>query len=209
MNAELLSAIKNKNKNIRTCEIVFPKNQMEIKQKLSFPVEGEIKTFFKSEKELKIIRRETKELVVLPPHCSLENKKYKLKTLVNSNNIVVNGNKKYIRMFHGTNSKHLNSILEEGLKLVGGGALGNGFYMTPSLTKAEIYNTKQQQLKENQRYSPIVLELFLPITTTVSALDYKIQDSDMFTENNSFWQFICKKLMFLKTIEFNIWMYQN
>lgn len=208
MNPELLFAIKNKNKNSKPCQIIFPKNYTTTKQQISYPIQNETRILFKNENELKQIRKNTKELVVLPPHCNLERKKYKLKNLVNSSNIFNHGNKKYIRMFHGTNSRHLSSILEEGLKLIGGGALGNGFYMTPSLIKAELYNIKQQQLKENKKYSPIILELFLPIKTSVSALDYHIENSNLFTEKNSFWQFICKNEHFLNSIKFNIWMYE-
>ena len=208
MNPELLFAIKNKNKNSKPCRIIFPKNYRKAHHQLYYPLQNETRILFKNENELKKIRKNTKQLVILLPQCNLQRKKYKLKNLINPNNIFNYGNKKYIRMFHGTNSRHLSGILEEGLKLIGGGALGNGFYMTPSLIKAELYNTKQQQLKENKKYSPIILELFLPIKTNVSALDYEIENSDLYTENNSFWQFICKDEHFLNSIKFNIWMYE-
>lgn len=207
---QLLLAIKNKNKNsTSTCQLIFPRNDKKQKQQqIIVPVDNEIKILFKNEIQLKKIRQDTKDLLLLPPQCDLEKKNYKLKNLVNQNNIFNIGNKKYVRMFHGTNSKHLNNIVSEGLKLIGGGALGNGFYMTPSLTKAELYNIKQQQLKQNKKYSPIILELFLPIHTNVSALEYQIQNSDLFTEKNAFWQFICKSNSILHNIKFNIWMYE-
>lgn len=83
-------------------------------------------------------------------------------------------------MFHETNTRHLVDILVNGLQLIGGGALENGFYMTPSLLKAEQYNIKQQQT--DLKISPIILELFLPIKTTVSAFPKIHADIDLYTE---------------------------
>ena len=142
-----------------------------------------------------------------PISCSLQPKKMKLSELMNPNHVCEFENKKYIRMFHGTNSKHLTDILVNGLQLIGGGALGNGFYMTPSLVKAEQYNIKQQQ--KNCKLTPIVLELFLPMTTTVSAFPNIHDDANVYTEQNEFWQFVTKNESFLKkSICFNVFIYQ-
>ncbi len=205
MNPELLLAIKNKTKKSKTCQIIFPKYQPHLKEQILYPSGDENRIFFRNQEHLKTTRAKTKEVAKLPLHCKLETKIYKLKNLVNNNNIFRHGKKKYVRLFHGTNSRHLGSILEKGLKLVGGGALGNGFYMTPSLLKAELYNLKQQQLKQNKTYSPVILELFLPITTTVTATDYNLQ-TDLYTEDDVFWQFVCKSKEFLTNIPFNIWL---
>jgi hypothetical protein len=124
----------------------------------------------------------------------------KLSELLNPNHISEFENKKYIRMFHGTNSKHLTDILVNGLQLIGGGALGNGFYMTPSLVKAEQYNIKQQQ--KNCKLTLIVLELFLPMTTTVAAFPNINENADVYTEHNEFWQLIKKKRFYFMKIMF-------
>ena len=207
MNLQLLSAIKNRPKKSEKCKIKLPQTaSTEIIT--SFPRKKEITIIKKSETKLKQIRNSTKELARIEPvYCSLEEKKYKLKKLVNENNIYKVKTKKYIRMFHGTNTRHLTDILVHGLRLVGGGALGNGFYMTPSLVKAEQYNIKQQQ--KDMNISPIVLELFLPIKTTVSAYPEIHTDVDLYTEKGEFWQFVTKNENFLKkSIRFNIFIYQ-
>jgi hypothetical protein len=207
MNPQLLSAIKNRAKKIEKCKIQLPlATNTEITT--SFPKKKEVTVIKKSEKKLRHIRNSTKELARIEPvYCSLEEKKYKLKKLVNPNNICEYNNKKYIRMFHGTNTRHLTDILVHGLRLVGGGALGNGFYMTPSLVKAEQYNIKQQQ--KDLRISPIILELFLPIKTSVSAFPKIHTDVDLYTEKGEFWQFVTKNENFLKkSIRFNVIIYQ-
>ena len=207
MNLQLLSAIKNRPKKLEKCKIKLPQTtNTEIIT--SFPRKKEVTIIKKSETKLKQIRNSTKELARIEPvYCSLEEKKYKLKKLVNENNIYKVKDKKYIRMFHGTNTRHLTDILVHGLRLVGGGALGNGFYMTPSLVKAEQYNIKQQQ--KGMNISPIVLELFLPIKTTVSAYPEIHADVDLYTEKGEFWQFVTKNENFLKkSIRFNIFIYQ-
>tara|TARA_E500000178_G_C16914853_1_gene704443 strand:+ start:405 stop:1028 length:624 start_codon:yes stop_codon:yes gene_type:complete len=207
MNLQLLSAIKNRPKKSEECKVKLPQTtNTEIIT--SFPRKKEITIIKKSETKLKQIRNSTKELARIEPvYCSLEEKKYKLKKLVNENNIYKVKDKKYIRMFHGTNTRHLTDILVHGLRLVGGGALGNGFYMTPSLVKAEQYNIKQQQ--KDMNISPIVLELFLPIKTTVSAYPEIHTDVDLYTEKGEFWQFVTKNENFLKkSIRFNIFIYQ-
>lgn len=202
MNPQLLLSIK-RIKKVQNCEIMLPHRQS--RDEIYFPKKGEILIFIKSENDLRKLRTVTRKLGKITQHCFLERKKYRAQELINPNNIFHHGSRQYIRMFHGTNLKHIISILQDGLQLVGGGLLGEGFYMTPSLEKSEQYILKQGQKKNN----PIVLELFLPITTTVSAYNYHLPNSNLYTEKDSFWQYICKDEQFLKSIVYNIWMYES
>lgn len=204
----LLSEIKNRPKKEKKCQILKTSESFSPLEIPSFPQKKKINVFKKSENELKQIRNFTKRIAKIEPiSCSLQPKKMKLSELMNPNHVCEFENKKYIRMFHGTNSKHLTDILVNGLQLIGGGALGNGFYMTPSLVKAEQYNIKQQQ--KNCKLTPIVLELFLPMTTTVSAFPNIHDDANVYTEQNEFWQFVTKNESFLKkSICFNVFIYQ-
>lgn len=145
----------------------------------------------------------------LRSHCRLGMDAKLLKELVSPRAIVSTPEKtKYIRMFHGARSQHLYTILKDGLRTLGRGVLGNGFYMTPSLEKALLYTSKAQQLTTGT--NPIVIEMLLPMDTTVCCIDPNNRNAcctnaNLFTEYNDVWQFVCKDESFLKGILYQIW----
>ena len=128
--------------------------------------------------------------------------KYKLIDLVPKQNIMKNG--KDIRMYHGTKVLHWKNIKSHGIKAIGGGALGQGFYFTPSVPVG-IHYCFREKPEQSQDLKPVLAEVIIkdadkltvgeywkdlnqyPIVTTISSYD-----------NQGFWQFVVRSENIIK-----------
>jgi hypothetical protein len=109
-------------------------------------------------------------------------------------------------MFHGTTSRYLSSILKHGLKTVGGGALGKGFYVTPSFEKASLYTAKVQQ--QHSSGYPLFIEVYIPYDTPTGCFDPSREgccpQAMLYTNPDELWQFVIKDQAFLGSLFFRI-----
>jgi len=141
--------------------------------------------------------------------CRLRSKTYFLNELLPRSAFFEKNGRTHARLFHGTKSNHLFSILKQNLRIYGGGTLGKGFYVTPSLEKALIYTSKIQQQKET---FPIILTLEVPDPhlLRVCCIDRLNESSccenaDVYTDYDELWQFIIKDQNILDLIQFEVW----
>jgi hypothetical protein len=68
-----------------------------------------------------------------------KHERYKKRTLLQCAGRHVVGKPRTVMLFHGTTASHMNSMLNNGIRDVGGGALGKGFYMTFNPNEAKAY----------------------------------------------------------------------
>jgi hypothetical protein len=121
-----------------------------------------------------------------------ESGKYKLIDLVPPENILENG--KDIRMYHGTKVLHWDDIKQNGIKPVGGGTLGKGFYFTPSVERATHYLFVKKPAQK-KKLEPVLIELtiknanILTVGNLNSNFPIKTNDKLPF-KTNFYWQFI-------------------
>ena len=162
-------------------------------------------------KEIEWWLKYTKTARRLRPGSRLSNESYPLSSLLSPNALVVKDGIPCARLFHGTRSQNLPKILRDGLRPVGGGALGRGFYMTPILEKALVYTSKSQQTQKTETF-PIVLEIFLPHPETIQVccLDRSSEDScckngDLYTDYDELWQFLAKDQEILRRCMYDLW----
>jgi len=81
-----------------------------------------------------------------------------LLSLLPVGNVEPNG--KDVVVYHGTTLKNYQkSIRSQGIKPVGGGRLGTGFYMTPSFPIAQRY--AREKAAAGEKENPVVLEIFI------------------------------------------------
>lgn len=163
--------------------------------------------------QIKEISKLTKYNTKIKIGCNLKDKIYSLSELLSENkNIFYINGIKYARMFHGTTEQNLNLLLEQGIKPIGGGVLGNGFYMTPSLEKALIYTSK---LEFSSDFKPMIIEIWIknPDSVTCCCLDKKdlcCKDfiPDLITDfDDEIWQFCIKDIHFIKShLYYNFWL---
>jgi len=200
---------KNKNKKKeKSCTLIYPHE----KEKETIP----------SQFVTEIVRadpqrlfEQTKHLVVIPPGCRLK-ECHPIQNLVSRNHRIPNKN--VVRMFHGTTSRYLSGILKHGLKTVGGGALGKGFYVTPSFEKASIYTAKVQQ--QHSSGYPLFIEVYIPYDTPTGCFEPGRQgpfsregpssregccpQAMLYTNPDELWQFVIKDQTFLGSLFFRI-----
>ena len=189
------------------------KNKTKKKEKscaLIYPLEKEKKTIQPQiiteivKADPRRLFEQTKHLVVIPPGCRLK-ECHPIETLVSRNHRIPNEN--VVRMFHGTTSRYLSGILKHGLKTVGGGALGKGFYVTPSFEKASIYTAKVQQQQHSLGY-PLFIEVYIPYDTPTGCFDPSREgcclQAMLYTNPDELWQFVIKDQTFLGSLFFRI-----
>ena len=116
--------------------------------------------------------------------------KYKLIDLVPAKNILKNG--KDVRMYHATKVLHWDNIKENGIKPVGGGTLGKGFYFTPSVDRATHYFFSKKPTQK-KKLDPVLIELIIKDADklTVGSLDSNFPiKTKIIGSIQSYWQFI-------------------
>ena len=116
--------------------------------------------------------------------------KYKLIDLVPPRNRLENV--RDIRMYHGTKHLHWDDIKKNGLKPVGGGTLGKGFYFTPSVKRATNYLFREKR-EQKHDLDPVLLELRIKDADTLKvgnlSSDYPIKTLPIFNDGY-YWQFV-------------------
>lgn len=115
--------------------------------------------------------------------------RYRLIDLVPPENILPNG--KDIRMYHGTKLLHWENIKKCGIKPVGGGTLGAGFYFTPSVRRATHY-LFVNKAAQKKKLGPVLVELTIKDADKLKvgnlASNFPIKTIKM----DHYWQFIAK-----------------
>lgn len=164
----------------------------------------------KDREEIEKWIQKTKTVRKFVPGCRMGDKYYTLSELLPAGALVEKDGKTWVRLFHGTRSQNLNKLLRNGLKPVGGGTLGRGFYMTPVLEKAMIYTSKTQQLQMIHTF-PIIIEILLPASTKVCCIDRARSETccsvvPIFTDFDELWQFVCKDEHLLQSCSFEVWL---
>jgi hypothetical protein len=112
--------------------------------------------------------------------------------LVPSENILKNG--KDIRMYHGTKALHWNDIKKNGIKPIGDGTLGKGFYFTPNVEKATVYLLRQKHTQKRD-VDPVLIELVIKDADKliVGSLESKCPiKTKMLAGYGDYWQFIVR-----------------
>ena len=121
-----------------------------------------------------------------------ESEKYNLIDLVPPENRMKNG--RDIRMYHGTKLLHWKDIKEQGIKPIGGGTLGTGFYFTPSVSRATDYLFRDKK-QQKQLLTPVLIELLIKGADKLTVGDLKskcpIKTNPRLPDGNFYyWQFI-------------------
>ena len=110
-------------------------------------------------------------------------------------------NGKDIRMFHGTKVLHWQSIKKDGIKAIGKGVLGEGFYFTPSVPIGMFYCFRSHGTHTKDRLQPVLVELIIKDADKLIVGDfskdrhkYPIQttSSKFSVWEEGFWQFIVR-----------------
>ena len=112
--------------------------------------------------------------------------------LVPPENILKNG--KDIRMYHGTKALHWNDIKKNGIKPIGNGTLGKGFYFTPNVERATVYLLRQKP-KQKRDVGPVLIELVIKDANKlmVGSLESKCPiKTKMLAGYGDYWQFIVR-----------------
>ena len=120
--------------------------------------------------------------------------------LVPKENIMKNG--KDVRMYHGTKVLHWKNIKTNGIKPIGGGALGNGFYFTPSVPKATHYLLRDKHTQEKD-LTPVLIEIVIKNADKLMVGKYVIGKDNKYpiqtaTFDSYFWQFIVRSKEIIK-----------
>jgi len=203
--------IKQKKKvQTKSCDSLI---QLSGKSSLSAPISHSTtkKIYIKDQLEIDNWILYTKPRKLLLPGCRLLQKYYPLIELLGENSIFNKRKRQFVRMFHGTRSQNLVHILKQGLRPVGNGTLGRGFYMTPSLEKALNYTMKQQEAEDRKTF-PVILEIFLPNPEKIKVccIDRTNESSccpfgHLYTDYDDLWQYVVKDENVLKRFQYNIW----
>ena len=121
--------------------------------------------------------------------------KYRLIDLIPPQNILKNG--RDIRMYHGTKLLHWEHIKNHGIKPIGDGALGKGFYFTPSVPRATNYFFRYKK-QQKQKLEPVLIELVIKDADKLKVGDleseYPIETQIFMTfgKLHFYWQFIVR-----------------
>lgn len=170
---------------------IFPKQLEEVPKTPSLPSLSGPKQYYLTHKAFLKLSNKMKNCISVFKK-KFESEKYNLIELVPAENRMKNG--RDIRMYHGTKVLHWNDIKKQGIKPIGAGLLGSGFYFTPSVSRATDYLFRDKK-QQKQLLTPVLIELVIKDADKLKVGDLKskcpIKTDPKKPEGNFYyWQFI-------------------